>query len=141
MKRLFLVFTIIFLQILPIVSAKTLEDYKTVPYIGKEINSAVNGEKPFVLVIANPDDKGSIYKYFPIGKMVYTEFKDKYDFCILNANVEENREYTDFFKPEILPEVYIVNPQKNIFGRINKKYHNTSDMRRILKNMLKTEKT
>ena len=139
MKKLFFIFIVFVFQFMIFGQAKTLEDYTKYPYIGTEINKAVNGNLPFVLVIADPNDKTSIIKYFPIGKMVYQEFKNEYDFCILNAEAEENKEYIEFFKPEELPEVYVVNPLQNSFGKIDKKYHNTYDMRRILKNILTKE--
>lgn len=136
MKKFLFIFTLLFVMFGVSASAQTTADYSNIPYVGTEINKALNGNLPFVLVIADPNDKTSIIKYFPIGKMVYTEFNTQYDFCIINANVEENKEYVDFFKPDGLPEVYVVNPQKNIFGKIDNKYHNSEDIKRILKNML-----
>lgn len=140
MKKFLLIVLLLFFPFNFTVSAKSLSEYTQMPYVGTEINKAVNGNLPFVLIIADPNNHGAIIRYFSIGKMIYREFKNKYDFCILNADSEENKEYIEFFKPETLPEVYIVIPQQNSFGKVDKKYHNTNDMHRILKNILKQEK-
>ena len=136
MKKLFLITLIIFCNLFLVSDAKSLKEYTQMPYVGTEITKAVNGDLPFVLIIADPDNRSAIFRYFSIGKMIYKEFENKYDFCILNADSEENREYIEFFKPETLPEVYVVVPEKNAFGKVDKKYHNSNDMRRILRNML-----
>lgn len=140
MKKLLLITLIILCNLFLVSDAKSLKEYTQMPYVGTEITKAVNGDLPFVLIIADPNNHGAIIRYFSIGKMIYREFENKYDFCILNANSEENREYIEFFKPDTLPEVYIVVPEKNAFGKVDKKYHNSNDMRRILRNMLDQEK-
>ena len=140
MKKLLLITLIIFCNLFLVSDAKSLKEYTQMPYVGTEITKAVNGNIPFVLIIADPNNHGAIIRYFSIGKMIYREFENKYDFCILNADSEENREYIEFFKPETLPEVYIVVPEKNAFGKVDKKYHNSNDMRRILRNMLDQKK-
>ena len=140
MKKLFLIILIILCNLFLVSDAKSLKEYTQMPYVGTEITKAVNGNIPFVLIIADPNNHGAIIRYFSIGKMIYREFENKYDFCILNADSEENREYIEFFKPETLPEVYIVVPEKNAFGKVDKKYHNSNDMRRILRNMLDQKK-
>ena len=113
-------------------SAISLRDYEEVPYIGENIEDVVNGSLPCVLVIANPKDRASLIKYLPIGKMVYSEFQNQYTFCILNSNTDENEEYIEFLQPTELPAVYIINPEENTYARINKKYHNSKEIRRIL---------
>ena len=140
MKKLLLITLIILCNLFLVSDAKSLKEYTQMPYVGTEITKAVNGNIPFVLIIADPNNHGAIIRYFSIGKMIYREFENKYDFCILNANSEENREYIEFFKPDTLPEVYIVVPEKNAFGKVDKKYHNSNDMRRILRNMLDQKK-
>ena len=138
MKKI-LVTLILITQFLFTANAKTDEDYSKTPYVGTEINEAVNGSIPFVLVLANPHDRMSIIRYIPIGKMVYTTFKDKYDFCILNVNSEENKEYIEFLNPPEIPAVYIVNPKTNICSHVSKKYHNSRDMKRILNQIIEEE--
>ena len=136
MKKIFIITLITLLNLFAISNAKSLSEYSKMPYVGTEITKATNGEIPFVLIIADPNNHGAIIRYFSIGKMIYREFENKYDFCILNANSEENKEYLEFFKPEVLPEVYIVDPQKSTYAKVSKNYHNTTDMRRILNNVL-----
>lgn len=134
MKKVLLCFLI--LQFFIMAGANEIDKYSTKPYVGTEINDAMRDSIPFVLVIADPDDKISIMKYIPIGKMVYTKFYKKYNFCILNYNSNENEEYLNFFKPTNLPAVYVVTPKEMVYAKIQKKYHNSRDMKRILTNML-----
>lgn len=138
MKKLILITLILIINLFTFSSAKTLSDYKKMPYIGTELTKAVNGQLPFVLIIADPNNHFAIIRYYSIGKMVYREFENKYDFCILNANIQENQEYIEFFKAKDLPAIYIVTPKQNTFARIDKKYHNTNDIRRILNNVLES---
>ena len=140
MKKLFLIILILFCNLFLASDAKSLKEYTQMSYVGTEITKAVNGNIPFVLIIADPNDKSAIFRYFSIGKMIYKEFENKYDFCILNADSAENQEYIDFFNVRELPEVYIVDPRQNTFAHVNKKYHNSNDMRRILRNILNQKK-
>lgn len=139
MKKV-LVILILFLQFFTGALAKSISDYKDVQYLGTNIDNVVNGSVPCVLVIANPEDKRSIIRYFPIGKMIYTQFKNEYTFCILNVNSPENAEYIEFLNPTELPAVYVINPSEMTFARIGKKYHNSRDMKRILTDMINENK-
>ena len=109
-----------------------IDDYLNKPYIGMQYEKAMQEDIPFLLVMGNSGNIFLLTKLAPIGEMVYKEFKDKYNFCIINTKSEENSELIKFFNPKRLPALYIINPKEASFTFIKNKYHNKRQLRKIL---------
>lgn len=132
MKKLLLsIFILLFLP--QSCFALNIGEYLNKPYIGIPYEYGISQTLPFILVFANSRDIFSIVKMAPIGEMIYEEFKGKYNFCILNTVIKENKElYEAFGLDEKLPVLIIINPQTQTFYQVNKKYYNKKDLKEIL---------
>ena len=132
MKKILLLIFILFL--IPQKSlAININEYLNKSYIGIPYEQGLNNTLPLILVFANSKDIFSIVKMVPIGEMIYTEFKGKYNFCILNTKIEENRKLFEAFGiNEKLPVLLVINTQTQTFYQINKKYYNKEDLNTIL---------
>lgn len=109
-----------------------IDKYLNKPYIGMPFEKAMEGDIPFLLVMGNAGNIFLLTKFAPIGEMVYEEFKDKYNFCIINTKIEENKELIEFFNPKKQPTLYIVNPNEGNYTLIKNKYYNKRQLRKIL---------
>ena len=109
-----------------------ISEYTTRPYLGMSFDDAVKSELPFLLVIASSANLPSVVRFAPVGEMVYKEFKDSYNFCIINAKIEENENLIQFFKPKSLPAVYLIDGKKGKYCLVHKKYYNKTHMRKFL---------
>lgn len=116
--------------------ALNIREYLNKPYIGISYEQGITQNLPFILVFANSRDVFSVIKMAPIGEMVYEEFKGKYNFCILNTKIKENKELFEAFGiDEKLPLMLVINPQTQTFYQINRKYYNKKDLKEILNEM------
>ncbi len=116
--------------------AININEYLNKPYLGIPYEQGLSQELPFILVFANSRDIFSIIKMAPIGEMIYEEFKGKYNFCILNTKIEENKElYNSFGIDEKLPVMLVIDTKNMTYYKINKKYYNKEDLKEILTNM------
>lgn len=109
-----------------------INEYLNKSYIGMTYNEAINQDIPFLLVFANPNDLISIVKLAGVGQMVYKDFKGQYNFCILNTKEKENKNLLNFFNPEYLPALYIINTQTRHYIFVNKKFYNKKSIKEIL---------
>lgn len=113
-----------------------IKEYLNRPYLVKSFDDALNGNKPFLLVLASSKDMGNIIKFIPVGEMVDKEFGKDFDFCIINTEMEENSMLIEFFKPKSIPALYIVDTNKDKFLYVNEKYYSKNSLRHILKKYL-----
>lgn len=109
-----------------------IKQYFDTPYFGMPYEDALDSKQPFILVLAKPNNVYSMAKFIPVGEMVYNDFKGKYNFCVINVKVKENKEILEFFHPKKLPAVYIIDTQNKTYTFINKKYYNKKDIKIIL---------
>lgn len=109
-----------------------IKEYIDKPYVGMSYENALNSDLPFLLIIAKPDNAFMLTKFFPIAEMVYNDFKDEYNFCIINAKVKENDDLVYFFSPEKMPATYIIDTQNETYTYIDRKYYNKRDIKKIL---------
>ena len=131
MKKLLL--TILLLCIPLNAFAVNIDEYLNKSYVGVSYEEGLNGDLPFLIAFANSNDIFSIMKFAPIGEMVYNEFNGKYNFCILNTKIKENKNfYNAFGLKEKPPVLLIINPHTQTFYQINKKYYNKDALRLIL---------
>ncbi len=137
MKKFLLIATIILLSAQNSY-AKDINVYKYIdkPYIGIPYEQGIQGKSPFILIFANSKNLFNIIKMIPIGEMIYEEFKGKYNFCILNTKIKENKELFEAFGiNEKLPVLIVINPHTQTFYQIDKKYYNKKDLKIILEEM------
>lgn len=111
---------------------QNIDEYLNKPYIGMSYNEALNQKVPFLLIFANPNNLISVAKLAPIGEMVYNDFKGEYNFCIINTKIKENENLMDFFNPQKLPALYIIDTQEKTYTLIEKKYYTKKSINRIL---------
>ncbi len=116
--------------------ALNINEYLNKPYLGMPYEQGLRQELPLILVFANSRDIFSVIKMAPIGEMIYEEFKGKYNFCILNTKIEENKELFEAFNiDEKLPVMLVIDTKAMTYYQINKKYYNKEDLKEILTNM------
>ncbi len=109
-----------------------IDEYLNRPYVGMPYYQALNQKTPFLLIFANPDDLISMIKLSNIGKMVYDEYSDDFNFCIINTNIKENDTLLEYFNPKRLPALYIINTEKMTYRYVEKKYYKKHEMRKLL---------
>ena len=103
------------------------------PYISMSFDMAMSREKPFLLVFASSKKPATFIRFIPIGKMVYLNFEKDFNFSLINVEFpNENGELLDFFQPETLPAVYIVDPMTSKFLYVDSQYYNSVDLKAIL---------
>ena len=73
-------------------------------------------------------------KMVPIAEIIYKEFKNSYNFCIINTKKEENEYIINYFNPKKLPIMYIIDPNTMLYEYIPRKYYNKKDLKIILTN-------
>ena len=136
MKRFLFIFSLIFLPHfancteIPI----NINEYINKPYVGMEYYQALNQNLPFLLIFANPKNIVAIGKLAPIAQMVYDEFKGQYNFCIINTKIKENDDIINFFNPQKLPALYIIDTKAKTYTFIDKKYYKKRELKEILNN-------
>ncbi len=65
--------------------------------------------------------------------MVYLNFEKDFNFSLINVEFpKENGDLLEFFQPETLPSVYIVDPMTSKFLYVDSQYYNSVDMKAIL---------
>lgn len=99
-----------------------------------EYYQALNQNLPFLLIFANPKNIVAIGKLAPIAQMVYDEFKGQYNFCIINTKIKENDDIINFFNPQKLPALYIIDTKAKTYTFIDKKYYKKRELKEILNN-------
>ena len=103
------------------------------PYISMSFDTAMSREKPFLLVFASSKKPATFVRFIPIGKMVYLNFGKDFNFSLINVEFpNENGELLEFFQPETLPAVYIVDPMSSKFLYIDSQYYTSSSLKSIL---------
>ena len=107
-------------------------EYINKPYVGMEYNYALTQDLPLLLIFASPNNITSLARLFPIAEMVYKEFKGQYNFCIINTKIEENENLIEFFSPEKLPALYIIDTNEKTYTYIPKKYYKKHEMKELL---------
>lgn len=139
MKKIFI--TLILLSI-PLLAQgaeipKDIDEYLDKPVIGTPYNEALRQDIPFLLIFANPKDIASAVRFFALGEMVYTEFKNQYNFCIINSNSQNNKELMTMFEYNTLPALFIIDPKGGTYTYIEKKYYKKRELREILERFKK----
>lgn len=135
MKKILLLIFALFL-IPQTCKAININEYLNKPYLGIPYEQGLSQELPFIVVFANSRDIFSIIRMAPIGEMIYEEFKGKYNFCILNTKIEENKElYNSFGIDEKQPVMLVIDTKNMTYYKINKKHYNKEDLKEILTNM------
>lgn len=107
-------------------------DYIDKPYVGTEYKEALQSELPLLLIFAKPSNIVVLAKLYPIIEMVYDEFQGQYNYCIINAKIDENEELINFYSPQKYPALYIIDTQNKTYTLIEKKYYNKRDIKEIL---------
>lgn len=113
-------------------TGKEILEYSKMPYIGTPINEAMQKDLPYILIFANPNNIFMLTRLAPIAQMAYDEFKGQYNFCIVNASIDENEVLVHSFNPEKLPALYLINTQEKSYTYIDRKYYNKKSIRKIL---------
>lgn len=134
MKKFLLTLTLLLIQ-QSVISAEipqNIDEYLTKSYIGMSYSQALNQKQPFLLVFANPNDLMSIARLSSVGEMVYNEFKDEYNFCLINAKTKENKALMKAFEVQKLPALYIIDTQTKTYIFVDKKYYKKRELRNIL---------
>lgn len=118
-----------------------MEEFLNKPYYVKSFDTALNEDKPFLLVLANSKYINTIFKFIPLGEMVDKDFGSDFNFCIINTKIPENDYLVEYFKPNDIkqPALYIVDTQRNKFSYIDKKYYNKNALKKILTKYLNGE--
>lgn len=130
--------TVIFLTLLSFCAAQAFEipqdadKYLQKSQVGMPYWQALEQKKPFLLVFANSNNIFAAVKFIPIAEMVYNEFKNDYNFCILNTRDEENKEFAKLFGEEKEPTLYIIDTQAKTYTYVDSKYYNKKKLRKIL---------
>lgn len=107
-------------------------DYVDKPYYGTPYEEALKKELPFLLIFAKPSNIVVLAKLFPIIEMVYDEFQGQYNYCIINAKINDNEDLVKFYAPKKYPALYIIDTQNRTYTLIEKKYYNKRDIKEIL---------
>ena len=133
MKKFFVVILLLFVTN-PCFAYKIPKNFNIhQPYISMSFDTAMSREKPFLLVFASSKKPATFIRFIPIGKMVYLNFEKDFNFSLINVEFpKENGELLEFFQPETLPSVYIVDPIVGKFLYIDQQYYNSIDMKSIL---------
>lgn len=134
MKKLLLTFVLLMLPnfATSVEIPKNIDEYLNKSYLGMSYSSALQQETPFLLIFANPNDLLSLAKLSGIGEMVYNEFRNKYNFCVINTKAQENELLYNAFAPKKLPALYIIDTQSKTYVFIDKKYYKKRELRQIL---------
>ncbi len=143
MKKIFLTLICIFIAQtaiaidmpagLPVdVSQEEINSYLNKSQLGMPYWQALGQDIPFLLVFANSENIFSLVRLAPIGKMVYEEFKGKYNFCVLNTKYTENQDFAELFYVEEEPALFIINTKAKTYTFVDKKYYNKRKLRKIL---------
>lgn len=143
MKKIFLIFTLLFIApaagafeipagVPADISREEINSYLNKSQLGMPYWQALNQDLPFLLVFANSENLFSLVRLAPIGKMVYEEFKGKYNFCALNTKYEENQDFARLFNVEEEPALFIINTKAKTYTFVDKKYYNKRKLRKIL---------
>ena len=135
MKKFFTILSLLFI-LTNICQANEIKvtEYLDKSYIGISYIDAFNDKIPFVLILVNPNDIFLIMKMVPIAEIIYKEFKNSYNFCIINTKKEENEYIINYFNPKKLPIMYIIDPNTMLYEYIPRKYYNKKDLKIILTN-------
>ena len=103
------------------------------PHFAMSVDEALNQDRPFLLVFASSYLPGTLVPFVPVGEMIYKNFENDYNFSIVNVEFpEQNREALEFFKPDNIPAVYIVDAKNNKYLYIEKRYYDSYNMKKIL---------
>lgn len=103
------------------------------PYISMSFEDAMKKQLPFLLVFASSKKPATFIRFLPIGKMVYLNFAKDFNFSLINVEFpNENGELIEFFQPQTLPAVYIVDPMSLKFLYIDSQYYTSSSLKSIL---------
>lgn len=136
MKKFFITFLIIFTANFAfgfeMPTGREILEYSKQPYIGMPFNEALKKDLPYILIFANPANVFMLSRLAPIAQMAYDEFKGQYNFCIVNTSVSENEILINYFKPEKLPALYLIDTKEKTFTLIERKYYNKKAIRKIL---------
>lgn len=106
-------------------------------YMGIPFEQAINNNKPTILVFVSPKDINTIAKIYPLGKFIYNEYKEDFNFTILNSDKQINNIWLRKFLPEKLPSMYIIDAEENYYIHIDEKYYKKRLIKRILDNYKK----
>ena len=136
MKKVIAVFLVLILGLtgfaLELPRDFSIQDYADKPYVGMEYEKALQRELPLLLIFAKPSNIIVLAKLFPIIEMVYDEFQGQYNYCVINAKIDENKDLVNFYSPKKYPALYIINTQERTYTLIEKKYYNKRDIKEIL---------
>lgn len=142
MKKLILTLFLIFcfnIDVKAIDIPTDIQEYTKKPFLGMEYSYALRQNIPFLLIFADPNDVFSLLRLSKIGEMVYQEYKGEYNFCVVNANIKENEPLIEYYNPQKLPAVYIINTEKMTYRLVEKKYYSKNEMRKLLDSYIKKE--
>lgn len=136
MKKIFITFLILITGLtsfaLEIPKDFNIYDYIDKPYVGKAYGEALKDDLPLLLIFAKPSNIVVLAKLFPIIEMVYDEFQGQYNYCIINAKINDNEDLVKFYAPKKYPALYIIDTQNRTYTLIEKKYYNKRDIKEIL---------
>ena len=136
MKKIFITLSILLIGLtgfaMELPKDFNIYDYIDKPYVGMSYGEALKSELPCLLIFAKPSNIVVLAKLFPIIEMVYDEFQGQYNYCIINAKVNDNEELIKFYSPKKYPALYIIDTQNRTYTLIEKKYYNKRDIKEIL---------
>ncbi len=143
MKKFILIFILILIpqtikafelpNILPDnISKNDLNSYLNKQSLGMPYWKALEQNIPFLLIFANSDNLFSLIKLAPIAQMVYDEYQNKYNFCILNTKYQENKDFAKLFDIYEIPALIIIDTKTKTYSYVEKKYYNQRKIRQIL---------
>ncbi len=140
MKKIFLILTIFILtQTCAYSDSLIFTNYLSRDYVGLEYQDAITRNKPFLLVFVSSKDIKSILKSLKIGQYIYKHYNSYFNFSILNTENSENAQLAKSYNAKEFPALFLVDPEKNSYIRIPKKYQTHNNLKRILDNYLETK--
>lgn len=103
------------------------KEYAGVPY-----EQTINSTKPSVLVFVTSNDILTILNLYPIIEYIYKEYKNDYNFTIINTAHDNNKELIRKFNLPRLPAIYIKGAKDKNFTFIERRYYRRKALKRIL---------
>lgn len=111
---------------------QNINEYLNKPYLGLTYLQALQKKEPFLLIFANPNDLTTIIKLSSIGEMIYNEFKEQYNFCVINVKAKENKALTKAYNVTKLPALYLIDTQNKTYIFVPEKYYKKNKLKYIL---------
>lgn len=107
-------------------------DYLDRDYVGVPFEQALNSNKPTMLIFASSKDIGSLFQILPIGKFIYKEYKNDFNFTILNTDKIVNTVWIRTFAPAEFPALYIVDADARSYIFIDKRNYKKKALKKII---------